>query len=170
MSMRQMLLACGAVAAIAGTVGATVLVVNSEAWAMFWEDMEMTEGDITAPVSLRTQSSQAAKAPASSADIDQSPAWLQYAREMDAAPVLCREALRSQLPAGLSAADVTPRRSVGGERFPSWRVSGRATVSDAYGSRWRYDYRCDLEGSTVTGLRLTDVYGHETILIAGSAP
>ena len=88
-----------------------------------------------------------------------------YAREMDQAPRLCREALRSQLPEGWTAGSVALGPSTDGQRYRTWLVTGWTQVTDAAGIQRRFDYRCDLVGTTVAGLMLIDSFGNEEILV-----
>ncbi len=91
---------------------------------------------------------------------------LDYARDMASAPMLCRQALRTRLPEGWSAAPIALGRSVSGPQYLSWRVTGWTTVTGPAGPGRRYDYVCDLDGRTVAEVTLTDVYGHSNVLVA----
>ena len=96
--------------------------------------------------------------------------WARYELEMSAAPSLCRESMRSRLPVGWSAAQIALGRSESGTRYRTWTVSGWTTITHADGTRRRYEYRCDLAGSTVIGLMLTDTNGREEFLVPDVAP
>lgn len=96
--------------------------------------------------------------------------WARYELEMSTAPALCRESMRSRLPVGWSAATIALGRSESGSRYRTWTVSGWTTITHADGSQRRYEYRCDLSGSTVIGLMLTDRNGREEFLVPDVRP
>lgn len=92
-----------------------------------------------------------------------------YAREMAGAPALCRKALQSGLPDRMTAAPVLLGNSAHGVASGTWRVTGRATLTDPSGVARAYDYRCDLAGHVVTALVLTDRSGQaEPLILVGS--
>lgn len=91
-----------------------------------------------------------------------------HAREMAGAPALCREAMQAGLPDRRTAAPVLLGSSAHGVEAGTWRVTGRATLTDPSGIARAYDYRCDLAGHVVTALVLTDRSGQaEPLILVG---
>ncbi len=79
-----------------------------------------------------------------------------YESTMHDAPVQCRQALRSGLPAGWVVSGQSLGQSANVGRPGTWQVSGILTVADEAGARQRYHYQCDFAGTELTDIVIAD--------------